>query len=128
MERWHLPSVDATGATEPRVLFSRSEARAVVLDLTAGQELGEHSVRETAIVQVVTGTVELETGERSVSCEAGTLVLFEPGERHAVSALTDSRLLLLLAPWPAEDHYLDDENARPDRIPEAIRAPAIDDV
>lgn len=109
------------------MLFSQPEARAVVLDLPAGQQLSEHSVRETAIVQVVAGTVAIDYAEKSVNCEAGTLLTFAPGERHAVSAQTDSRLLLLLAPWPGEGHYLDDEAAQPDRIPPAIEAPAIDD-
>ena len=98
-----------------------------MLDLPAGQELSEHSVRETAILQIVAGTVVVECAEKSVNCETGTLLTFAPGERHAVSAQTDSRLLLLLAPWPAEGHYLDHEAARPDRIPPAIEAQAIDD-
>lgn len=127
MQRWHLPSIDATGSTEPRVLFSQSEARAVVLDLQAGQKLSEHSVRETAIVQVVVGTVTVDCGDKSVSCEAGTLLTFEPEERHAVSAQTDSRLLLMLAPWPGDGHYRPEEDAQPDRIPAAIRAEPIDD-
>ena len=29
---------------------------------------------------------------------------FDPGERHAVRALSDTRLLLLLAPWPGTGH------------------------
>ena len=97
----------------------------MVLDLTAGQRLNEHSVRETAIVQVVAGTVLVECGEKSVVCEAGTLLTFAPQERHSVSAQTDARLLLLLAPWPAKDHYSADELADPDRIPPAIKANAI---
>ena len=125
MDRWHLPSIDATGTREPRVLFSQPEARAVVLDLPAGEQLNEHSVRETAIVQVVAGAVLVECGEKSVTCDAGTLLTFAPQERHSVSAQTDSRLLLLLTPWPAEDHYGPGEGAEPDRIPAAIKASAI---
>ncbi len=127
MERWHLPTIDATGTTEPRVLFSQPEARAVIIDLPAGRELSEHSVRETAIIQVVSGRVAFECGGKSVDCDAGTLITFEPGERHAVSAHTDARLLLLLAPWPAKDHYLDGEDAHPNRIPAGIKAHAIED-
>ena len=127
VKRWHLPSIDATGTREPRVLFSQPAARAVMLDLRAEQELSEHSVRETAIVQVVAGTVVVEYAGKSVRCEAGTLLTFAPGERRALRARTESRLLMLLAPWPAEDHYLSDEDAQPDRIPPTIEARAIDD-
>jgi hypothetical protein len=31
--------------------------------------------------------------------------MFEPGERHSVTSAAGSRLLLLLAPWPAGGHY-----------------------
>jgi quercetin dioxygenase-like cupin family protein len=111
---------------QPRVLFSQAEARAVVLDLRAGQELGEHSVRETAILQVVSGTVDIGYGGASMSCEAGTLVMFEPEQRHSVSARSDARLLLLLAPWPADSHYTSDETSDPDRIPSGIQAEPIE--
>ena len=32
------------------------------------------------------------------------LLSFDPNERHEVRAKSDSRLLLLLAPWPGEGH------------------------
>jgi hypothetical protein len=41
-----------------------------------------------------------------VECEAGTLVTFDPGERHALRGLDGARLLLTLAPWPAAGHNL----------------------
>jgi hypothetical protein len=34
----------------------------------------------------------------------GLAAVFEPAERHAVRALSDARLLLVLAPWPGEGH------------------------
>jgi hypothetical protein len=33
------------------------------------------------------------------------LFRFEPDERHAVAADGEARVLLVLAPWPADDHY-----------------------
>ena len=33
IERWHLPSIDAAGQRDPRVLFSTPECRAVAIDL-----------------------------------------------------------------------------------------------
>jgi hypothetical protein len=43
-------------------------------------------------------------GGESVDGRAGTLVHFEPDERHAVSR-GGAGSLLLLAPWPGEGHY-----------------------
>jgi len=34
----------------------------------------------------------------------GLLVEFDPGERHAVRAVSNTRLLLLLTPWPGAGH------------------------
>jgi hypothetical protein len=32
------------------------------------------------------------------------MAIWDPRERHEVRATTDSRLLLLLAPWPGDGH------------------------
>jgi quercetin dioxygenase-like cupin family protein len=106
VERWHIPSVEASGQREPRVLFSTRECRAVVIDLHDGDALGDHSVHERAVLQVVAGQLEVGTADGETVCGAGTLIAFAPGERHAVRATGgDARLLLMLAPWPGEGHY-----------------------
>jgi len=99
--------VPSSGRQIPRVLFSSPECRAIVLDLAQGQSMDEHQVRERAVVQVVTGRVQIDCAGTSVECSAGGLITFEPGERHSVHANEDARLLLLLAPWPAPDHVTD---------------------
>jgi quercetin dioxygenase-like cupin family protein len=95
------PRVPRAERQMPRVLFSSPECRAIVLDLAEGAELAEHHVRERAVVEVVFGRVAIDCSGDVVECGAGTLVTFEPHELHAVRALAESRLLLLLAPWPA---------------------------
>lgn len=127
MERWHLPSIEASGKRDPRVLFSRPECRAIVLDLREGEELGEHSVHENAVVQVVSGSIVVEAGGSEVTCESGTLATFSQGERRAVRAAQPSRILLLLAPWPGKGHYFGDERPDPERIPPSIEAPPLED-
>ena len=42
-------------------------------------------------------------GER-IAGGPGTLAVFAPGERHAVHAVSDAQLLLLLTPWPGDGH------------------------
>jgi len=99
------PRVPRRDGQIPRVLFSEPECRAVVVELAAGETMGEHHVRERAIVHVHGGRVVIAaSGERS-ECGAGTIVAFEPGEPHSVEALEESTLLLILAPWPAAEHY-----------------------
>jgi mannose-6-phosphate isomerase-like protein (cupin superfamily) len=82
-----------------------------VIDLRGGEELGDHHVRERAVVEVVSGRVSIEASGETVDCESGTLLTFDPGEHHTVRALDDARLLLLLAPWPAAEHNTEAEKA-----------------
>ena len=96
------------GAIDPAVLTTDDGARAIALRLEPGQEMGEHQVRERAWVVVVEGSAEIRGGEKVVPATAGTLVTFDPGERHAISSTEGARLLLLLAPWPGPGHYPDD--------------------
>jgi quercetin dioxygenase-like cupin family protein len=89
----------------PEILSSSDAARAIVLDLAAGESLADHEVHERAWLLVIDGTVEVATnaGER-VRGVAGLLVELGPGERHEVFATSQSRLLLLLTPWPGSGH------------------------
>ncbi|HEX5250753.1 MAG TPA: cupin domain-containing protein [Gaiellales bacterium] len=101
----------------PRVLFSAPECRAVAIELAAGEAMGDHHVRERAVVHVASGRVEIEASGESAECGPGTLVTFDPHETHRVRALADSMLLLVLAPWPAAEHYTDAETAHAQELP-----------
>jgi quercetin dioxygenase-like cupin family protein len=112
MQHWNLHEIPAPGGSRsPSVLLSESEARAVLVVLDPGQELGDHQVKEHAWIVVVDGEAEIGADGATVSAGPGTLVHFEPDERHSVSAPTGARLLLLLAPWPGEGHYRGEANA-----------------
>ena len=105
MQLWDVLAADATGRTDPRVLFSTPEARMVMIDLAAGERLGDHEVHERAIIQVALGSVELTHTRGITTCSQGAVVLLEPGERHSVHAPEHARILLTLAPWPGSGHY-----------------------
>ena len=92
------------GIRTPAMLHS-GDARAILLRLEPGQILGDHEVRERAWITVIEGEVELMSSEVRTTAGAGTLVMFDPGERHSVSSAAGARVLLLLAPWPAAGHY-----------------------
>ena len=93
------------GTRDPLVLHSGNEARAVLIVLNPGQELGDHQVKENAWVTVLAGRVRVSAGGESVDAEPGALFRFDPDERHSVTSDEGARILLLLAPWPGDGHY-----------------------
>jgi quercetin dioxygenase-like cupin family protein len=104
MKCWDMASPDADAHT-PRILSSSDEARVVVLTLAAGESLQDHEVHERAWLVVIAGQIEVTAGsEGPVQGEPGMLFEFAPQERHEVLGRADSRLLLLLAPWPGDGH------------------------
>ncbi len=88
----------------PQVLCSDEETRVIAIHLPAGEELQEHQVHERTFLFVSDGDVEVTQGDEVVTGGAGLLVHFEPAERHRVQAVSDARLVLLLAPWPGVGH------------------------
>ena len=104
MKTWDLRSVDLRPHS-PEILSSSSEARAVVLEIPAGESLQDHQVHERAWVTVIDGEVEITAGRGEIVAGGrGLMVEFAPGERHAVLAQRTARLLLMLAPWPGDGH------------------------
>jgi quercetin dioxygenase-like cupin family protein len=113
MQTWKLPEIQTPrGSRSPVVLLSEDEARAVLVGLDAGQELGDHQVKEHAWLLVVEGTARIRSGGEEVEAGSGTLAHFEPDERRAVSSEGGAKLLLLLAPWPGAGHYRGSEPGR----------------
>ena len=104
MKSWDLRAVDLRPHS-PEILSSSDDARAVILEIPAGDSLQDHQVHERAWVTVIDGEVEITTarGQR-VAGGSGLMVEFAPGERHAVLARKMARLLLLLTPWPGSGH------------------------
>ena len=68
-------------------------------------------------MEVISGRVSIEAGGETAECEAGTLVTFDPGERHSLRGLDDARLLLVLAPWPAVGHNAASEAPHDQHLP-----------
>jgi quercetin dioxygenase-like cupin family protein len=106
VQSWNLLEIETAGGTRsPIVLHSTDEARAVLIGIDPGQELGQHQVHEHAYLLVLDGRARIEAGNDSLDAEQGTLVRFEENERRRVSSDEGARLLLLLAPWPGAGHY-----------------------
>ncbi|MDA0185036.1 cupin domain-containing protein [Solirubrobacter phytolaccae] len=100
MEHWDLRTLDVQ-PHQPKILHSaRGEARSILINLPAGESLQEHQVHERAYVVVIDGEIDL-AGHAS---GPGAAAVFDPNERHAVTATSDARLLIVLAPWPGTGH------------------------
>jgi redox-sensitive bicupin YhaK (pirin superfamily) len=100
MDTWDIRSLDVQ-PHQPQILRSdEGAARAILINLPAGEQLQEHEVHEHAYLVVVDGEVQL-SGE---AAGPGTAAHWVPQERHDVTATSDARLLLILAPWPGPGH------------------------
>jgi quercetin dioxygenase-like cupin family protein len=103
MESWDTRALEVM-PHQPQVLSSDAETRVVALELPGGEMLQDHQTHERTFLVVVHGEVEIAQGDGSVKGGPGLLAHFAPNERREVRALSDSRILLLLAPWPGEGH------------------------
>lgn len=112
MQSWNLREIDTPGGSRsPVVLRSDDAARAVFISLDPGQALGDHQVKERALVAVVEGAVRVESDGKTIEGEAGCFFSFDADERRSISTDTGARILLILAPWPGEGHYRGDKSA-----------------
>jgi quercetin dioxygenase-like cupin family protein len=103
METWDIRSLPIE-PHQPRVLRSDSETRAIGIRLPAGEELQEHQVHERTYLFVADGEVEISGEGRVERGGPGLLAHFEPNERRTVRATEESRIVLVLAPWPGVGH------------------------
>jgi quercetin dioxygenase-like cupin family protein len=74
--------------------------RQTLITLTAGAGLAEHNSPGEATLQVLRGRVQLSTATEAHEGAAGDLLVI-PAERHALTALDDSAVLLTVALRPA---------------------------
>lgn len=104
METWNLNELEVEPHA-PQVLDSEDEGRAIVINLPAGEQLQEHQVHERAWMLVTDGEIEVtDANGGSIKGGPGLLAIFDPRERREVTATKDSRLLLVLSPWPGKGH------------------------
>ena len=101
MQSWDTTSLDVE-PHHPQVLRSDPNSRAILINLPEGELLQEHETHEEAYLVITGGVVEVEQGGETVNAGPGFAAHFKPHERREVRARDDARLLLILAPWPAE--------------------------
>lgn len=92
-------------AHHPLILDSSEEGRLIVIELPAGEEMQEHRVHERAWLMVARGAVEIDDADgETLGGGPGLVAEFDPNESRTVRAIEDSRILLLLSPWPGKGH------------------------
>lgn len=82
--------------TLSRVLYRDGSIRLVAFAFDAGQELTDHTARTAAIVQVLTGRIELALDGDPVEVVPGGWVHMPPHLPHAVRALEPTVMVLTL--------------------------------
>jgi quercetin dioxygenase-like cupin family protein len=100
LDTWDIASLEVE-PHRPAVLHSEEEGRVIAINLPSGEELQEHETHEQAYLVVAAGEVEVEHDGTTLTGGPGFLAYFEPHERREVRAKADSRLLLILSPYPA---------------------------
>jgi quercetin dioxygenase-like cupin family protein len=106
VQSWNLREIETPGGSRsPVVLRSDEAARAVLISLEPGQALGDHQMKERALVAVVDGTVRVEAGDETVEGGLGCFFSFDADERRSISSPDGARILLVFAPWPGVGHY-----------------------
>ena len=104
----------------PEILASSDAARAIVLDLAAGESLSEHEVHERSWLVVLGGEIEVAAAAgECASGGAGLLVEFAPSERHESRRSRQGPAVAAVcsAAWQRTPRRDDDPR-------EAIRSPA----
>ena len=106
MQSWDVREIEAPEGTRlAAVLETVDGARAIIIRLAPGEELGDHQVRERTWLMVAEGTARIVAGDDVVEAGPGTLLTLEPGERHSVASVGGARIVMILSSWPAEGHY-----------------------
>jgi quercetin dioxygenase-like cupin family protein len=103
VDTWDISSLDVQ-PHQPKVLRSDREARVIAINLPSGEQLQDHQVHERAYLVVAGGEIEISGSGGSETGGPGFLAHFEKNERHEVTAKSDARVVLVLAPWPGEGH------------------------
>ena len=79
-----------------RTITTGTSLRATLIALVAHAELAEHESPPAATLEVLTGEVRLDAGERHWTLSAGQWLPIPPF-RHSLTALADSVVLLTVA-------------------------------
>ena len=97
VQSWDVKEIEVPeGTRRAAALETVDGARAIIIRLAPGEELGDHPVRERAWLVVVEGSARVEAGRDIVEAGSGTLLTFEPDKHHKVSSVSGARVVMIL--------------------------------
>ena len=82
--------------TLSRVLYKDDQVRVIVFAFDTDQELTEHATPLAAIIQVVSGRLDVTLGDESTEAVPGSWIHMRPSLPHTVKALEPSVMLLTM--------------------------------
>jgi quercetin dioxygenase-like cupin family protein len=92
-----LASTASSGRSSQTIIGGHSHSlRQTVVALSAGQSLAEHDGMGDATVYVLSGKLELISGDKAWKGSAGDLIVI-PSTRHSVRAIEDVAFMLTVA-------------------------------
>ena len=84
------------GAVVSRTLIKKSAGTITAFAFDAGEGLSEHTAPYDALVLGVDGIAEISIGKRVNRLAAGQLLRLPAGEPHAVKAVTQFKMILVM--------------------------------
>lgn len=84
------------GAVVSRELMKRPGGTVTIFAFDGGQGLSEHTAPFDALVQVLTGEVEITISGQPYHLNAGQVILMPAHEPHALKALTPLKMVLVM--------------------------------
>lgn len=102
MNQSNLNELLANAATLPRstMLLREDGLRCLLLHLKAGEEIPKHQARGAISVHCLQGETSFSAGEETTELQPGRLITLPPGIPHALTARTESLLLVTLSEPP----------------------------
>jgi hypothetical protein len=97
MQTWNLDTRQENHKRGTMHLLSRPALRVDLVDLAEHEEIGDSWYGDSILIQVLSGSVGITSGEHMTTCDDGTLIALDAGEAHSVRGFEQSRLLLTFA-------------------------------
>jgi quercetin dioxygenase-like cupin family protein len=89
-----------SGAIVSRTLIKKPTGTVTLFAFDAGQELSEHTAPFDALVHVLDGESEISIAGKPKRVKAGQMVILPAGKIHAVKALGQFKMLLIMIREP----------------------------
>lgn len=85
-----------------KTLFKKRDFRAVLIIMEPGAKMSEHHADGTISVQVIQGQIQFRAPEKTLTLNAGNLLMLDASIKHDVEAQNDAAFLLTIG-WPSSE-------------------------